>query len=67
MIAAPGMVYAPGAYDALSARVIEAQGFDVVVAGAMPLRVDREAAREIVEMAQLVRGYGETWERGHAD
>jgi methylisocitrate lyase len=27
------MVYAPGAYDALSARIIEAQGFDVVVAG----------------------------------
>ena len=33
LIAAPGMVYAPGAYDALSARIIEAQGFDVVVAG----------------------------------
>ena len=33
LIDAPGMVYAPGAYDALSARVIEAQGFDVVVAG----------------------------------
>ena len=31
------------------------------------LRVDREAAREIVETAQLVRGYGETWERGHAN
>lgn len=33
LINAPGMVYAPGAYDALSARIIEAQGFDVVVAG----------------------------------
>ena len=33
LIAAPGMVYAPGSYDALSARIIEAQGFDVVVAG----------------------------------
>lgn len=33
LIKAPGMVYAPGAYDALSARIIEAQGFDVVVAG----------------------------------
>ena len=33
LIAAPGMVLAPGAYDALSARIIEAQGFDVVVAG----------------------------------
>jgi methylisocitrate lyase len=33
LIAAPGMVHAPGAYDALSARIIEAQGFDVVVAG----------------------------------
>ncbi len=33
LIEAPGMVYAPGAYDALSARIIEAQGFDVVVAG----------------------------------
>ena len=33
LIAAPGMVLAPGAYDALSARIIEAQGFEVVVAG----------------------------------
>ncbi|MFN3888858.1 MAG: oxaloacetate decarboxylase [Beijerinckiaceae bacterium] len=33
LIDAPGMIYAPGAYDALSARIIEAQGFDVVVAG----------------------------------
>jgi 2-methylisocitrate lyase-like PEP mutase family enzyme len=33
LISAPGMVLAPGAYDALSARIIEAQGFDVVVAG----------------------------------
>ena len=33
LIAAPGMVYAPSAYDALSARIIEAQGFAVVVAG----------------------------------
>ena len=33
LIAAPGMVLAPGAYDALSARIIEAEGFDVVVAG----------------------------------
>ena len=33
LINAPGMVYAPGAYDALSARIIEAQGFDCVVAG----------------------------------
>jgi len=33
LITATGMVYAPGAYDALSARIIEAQGFDVVVAG----------------------------------
>lgn len=33
LIDAPGMVYAPGAYDALSARIIESQGFDVVVAG----------------------------------
>ena len=30
-------------------------------------RVDHEAARQIVETAQLVRGYGETWERGHAN
>ena len=30
-------------------------------------RMDREAAREIVETAQLVRGYGDTWERGHAN
>ena len=31
------------------------------------LRTDCEAARQIVETAQLVRGYGETWERGHAN
>jgi indolepyruvate ferredoxin oxidoreductase beta subunit len=31
------------------------------------LASDREAAREIVETAQLVRGYGDTWERGHAN
>ena len=29
----PGMVAAPGAYDALSARIIEAQGFELVMAG----------------------------------
>ncbi len=33
LMAAPGMTLAPGAYDALSARIIEQQGFDVVVAG----------------------------------
>ncbi len=33
LIADPGMVLAPGAYDALSARIIEAQGFDAMVAG----------------------------------
>ena len=31
------------------------------------LRTDCEAARQIVETAQLVRGYGETWERGHVN
>src|SRR5436190_18601477 len=30
LIAAPGLVIAPGAYDALSARLIEQAGFDVV-------------------------------------
>lgn len=33
LIDAPGMVLAPGAYDALSARIIEATGFSVVVGG----------------------------------
>ena len=33
LIAAPGMAFAPGAYDALSARIIEAQGFDMLIAG----------------------------------
>lgn len=31
------------------------------------LKVDRAAAFEIVQTAQLVRGYGDTWERGHAN
>jgi 2-methylisocitrate lyase-like PEP mutase family enzyme len=29
----PGLILIPGAYDALSARIIEAQGFDAIVAG----------------------------------
>ena len=33
LLSAPGLTLMPGAYDALSARIIEAQGFDVVVAG----------------------------------
>ena len=33
LIQKPGMVLAPGAYDALSARIIEAQGFEAVFAG----------------------------------
>ena len=33
LIAAPAMVYAPGAYDALSARIMEAKGFEAIVAG----------------------------------
>lgn len=31
------------------------------------LKMDRAAALEIVQTAQLVRGYGETWERGLAN
>ncbi len=31
------------------------------------LHKDPAAASEIVETAQLVRGYGDTWERGHAN
>lgn len=31
------------------------------------LAADPAAALEIVQTAQLVRGYGETWERGHAN
>src|SRR5213075_2061056 len=30
LLAAPGLIIAPGAYDALSARLIEQAGFDVV-------------------------------------
>ncbi len=33
LIARPGLVLMPGAYDALSARIIEAQGFEAVSAG----------------------------------
>jgi len=33
LIAQPGLTLVPGAYDALSARIIEAQGFEAVVAG----------------------------------
>jgi methylisocitrate lyase len=33
LVARPGLVLVPGAYDALSARIIEAQGFEAVVAG----------------------------------
>ena len=33
LIAAPGMTMAPGAYDALSAKIIEQQGFEAMVAG----------------------------------
>jgi indolepyruvate ferredoxin oxidoreductase beta subunit len=31
------------------------------------LQKDPAAAREVVETAQLVRGYGDTWARGHAN
>ncbi len=31
------------------------------------LRVDAEVAREVVETARLVKGYGETYKRGHAN
>ncbi|HEY6255078.1 MAG TPA: oxaloacetate decarboxylase [Xanthobacteraceae bacterium] len=33
LLAEPGLTLMPGAYDALSARIIEAQGFDAIVAG----------------------------------
>ena len=33
LLAQPGLTLMPGAYDALSARIIEAQGFEAVVAG----------------------------------
>jgi methylisocitrate lyase len=33
LVAAPGMLLMPGAYDALSARIIEAHGFDALVCG----------------------------------
>jgi methylisocitrate lyase len=33
LIARPGIVLIPGAYDGLSARIIEAQGFEAIVAG----------------------------------
>jgi 2-methylisocitrate lyase-like PEP mutase family enzyme len=32
LLARPGLTLMPGAYDALSARVIEAQGFEAVTA-----------------------------------
>jgi 2,3-dimethylmalate lyase len=33
LLATPGLTLVPGAYDALSARIMEAQGFDAIVAG----------------------------------
>lgn len=33
LLAQPGLTVMPGAYDALSARIIEAQGFEAIVAG----------------------------------
>jgi iron complex transport system permease protein len=33
LLASPGLTLMPGAYDALSARIIEQQGFEAVVAG----------------------------------
>ncbi len=33
LLARPGLVLVPGAYDALSARIIEAEGFEAIVAG----------------------------------
>jgi methylisocitrate lyase len=33
LVARPGMLLMPGAYDALSARIIEAHGFDAIVCG----------------------------------
>src|ERR1700712_5454264 len=33
LLAAPGLALMPGAYDALSARIIEEQGFQAMVAG----------------------------------
>ena len=29
--------------------------------------LDKAAAQEVIQTAQMVRGYGETWERGHAN
>jgi 2,3-dimethylmalate lyase len=33
LLAAPGLTLMPGAYDAMSARIIEAQGFEAITAG----------------------------------
>lgn len=33
LLAAPGLTLMPGAYDGLSARIIEEQGFDAIIAG----------------------------------
>jgi 2-methylisocitrate lyase-like PEP mutase family enzyme len=35
LLAAPEVLVIPGAYDALSARMIEAAGFDAVTAGGL--------------------------------
>ena len=35
LLAEPGLTLIPGAYDALSARIIEAQGFAAVGAGGL--------------------------------
>ena len=33
LLSAPGLTLMPGAYDGLSARIIEEQGFDAIIAG----------------------------------
>jgi 2-methylisocitrate lyase-like PEP mutase family enzyme len=43
----PGMRIVPGAHDAMSARLVEAEGFDAVTLAALPLRLARLAFQVI--------------------
>lgn len=64
MLRAPGIVVAPGAYDAVSARLVERAGFDAVYIGSYATAASRlglpdaglVSMREMVDHAALVVG-----------
>lgn len=48
LLARPGIVVAPGAYDAVSARLVERAGFDAVYIGSGFPRIEQLALRHRV-------------------